>query len=459
MNASSAASETVNPERDSTGHKTSQGSLRARAISGSIWVIGGNFASQVVRLASNLILTRLLLEEYFGLMLLVQSVITGLELVSDFGIYGSVINHKRGDQQTFLNTAWTTQVLRGVVLWMVACLLTWPMAQWFGFPELIYLIPVAALTVVFTGFQSIEVALLNRGVMLGRITAMQLSTHALGVIVMVGLALVYQSVWVLVIGSLVSVAARSLASHFLVPGFQARFGWDKECFLEIYRYGRWITVSSALTFIVMYSDRFMIGRILDKDILGVYAIALFLAMSCIDVVRKLSRTTLFPIYARLAEKGRAQLRKQTFKVRGVLLAVMLPGLWITTLFGPWIINLLYDPRYAEAGWMLQFVSLGSIGMVITLTASSVLLAVRDSFRYMILQVARSVLLIGGMLIGYHYGGFPGLLLGVAASRFAEYPVLAWAIRKYHVWLPGLDLSAMVVSATVVGLGWYMGLIG
>ncbi len=50
--------------------KTSQ-SLFKRVIRGSIWTIGGHGASQIIRLASNLIISRLLFPEAFGLMALV----------------------------------------------------------------------------------------------------------------------------------------------------------------------------------------------------------------------------------------------------------------------------------------------------------------------------------------------------------------------------------------------------
>ena len=391
-------------------------------------------------------------------MLPVLTVITGLELMGDFGIYGSVINHKKGDQRAFLNTAWTLQILRGFLLWIAACVLAWPIAEWFGFPELLYLIPVAALTTVFAGFQSIEVPLLNRGVLVGRITGLDLVSHIIGVVTMIGLALIYQSVWVLVVGALVGSAIKSGFSHFLVPGFRARLGWDVESFREIYRFGRWIMVSSALTFAAMYADRFLVGRLLDERELGVFSIALYISTALLEVVRRLSRIVLFPIYARLAEQGRAQLRRQTLKVRAGLLGLVVPGLWCMTLFGPALLTLLYDPRYEQAGWMLQYLSIGAVGMVLSLTASGVLLAVRDSFHYMILQIARTLLLIAGMLVGYGFGGFPGLLLGMAIARFAEYPVLAWAINRYNVWLFKLDALTIGASAVVFGLGWYTGFI-
>ncbi|MDX2239769.1 MAG: oligosaccharide flippase family protein, partial [Leptolyngbyaceae cyanobacterium bins.302] len=71
-------------------------SLMQRVIRGSAWTIGGHAASQVIRLGSNLLLSRLLFPEAFGLMALVFTFITGLHMLSDFGVQPNIIQSKRG---------------------------------------------------------------------------------------------------------------------------------------------------------------------------------------------------------------------------------------------------------------------------------------------------------------------------------------------------------------------------
>ncbi len=88
-------------------------SLQKKAIGASVWVIIGYGSSQCLRLISNLILTRLLVPELFGLMALVNTFIIGLNLFSDVGIRPSIIRSERGEDPLFLNTAWTLQVIRG----------------------------------------------------------------------------------------------------------------------------------------------------------------------------------------------------------------------------------------------------------------------------------------------------------------------------------------------------------
>lgn len=114
-------------------------SLKSRAIRGSLWTLGGYGTSQLLRFASNLILTRLLFPEAFGLMSLVHIFLQGLEMFSDIGIAPNIIHSDRGDDPSFLNTAWTVQAIRGGGLWLLACAIAWPAARFYSEPMLVQL--------------------------------------------------------------------------------------------------------------------------------------------------------------------------------------------------------------------------------------------------------------------------------------------------------------------------------
>ena len=92
--------------------------LFARAMRSSAWTIFGFVASQAVRFGSNLILTRLLFPEAFGMMALVTVAMVGLGNFSDVGTGPAIAYNRRGDDPDFLDTAWTLHVIRGVLLWL-----------------------------------------------------------------------------------------------------------------------------------------------------------------------------------------------------------------------------------------------------------------------------------------------------------------------------------------------------
>src|SRR3990172_2524604 len=170
---SRAASSTSASPRSEAG--TGRG-LASAVFRGSALTFVGYGASIVLRLASNVVVTRLLVPEYFGLMALVNVILMGLAMFSDVGVGPSIIQHRRGDDPIFLNTAWTVQLIRGCLLWLGSVALAWPLAAFYGKPELIGLIPVAGLTGVLGGLESTRLFTLNRNLALGRLTLLELGS-------------------------------------------------------------------------------------------------------------------------------------------------------------------------------------------------------------------------------------------------------------------------------------------
>ena len=65
--------------------------VRARALRGASMTMIGFGGSNFLRLVSNLILTRLLFPEAFGLMALVQVFMSGMQMFSDIGIKTAIM--------------------------------------------------------------------------------------------------------------------------------------------------------------------------------------------------------------------------------------------------------------------------------------------------------------------------------------------------------------------------------
>jgi len=440
---------------DQPPERHAPGSLKKRAIEGSALTLGGYGAQQIVRLGGNYILTLLLAPATFGLMALVNMVLELLQKFSDIGINQSIIRDERGDDPDFLNTAWTVGIVRGVLIWLAACLLTWPVAQFYGRSELLALIPVAALTALIAGFRSTKIARTNRHLMLKRLTALELGSRILGTIAMIAWAGYSPTAWALVAGGVVTGIAVLAGSFLFLPGVGNRLHWDRDAANELIRFGKWIILSTAITFFLAQGDKMTLGKLMDENRFGIYAIAFMLARAVPEMILKLAPRVLMPVYARLIDQGPKRLRSQTQKMRLVLMAISLPILWILVLFGRHIIKI-YPEVYHEAGWMLEILAAGNIGLVVGITAGGITLARGDSFRFMVLQVGRAVLMIAGMWIGYQLDGERGLMIGMGVSYWANYPLLVWAIRPHGTWLPKLDALALGLSAAVIALRIWIG---
>lgn len=187
------------PSANGTANGKATRSLKQMATHGSLWTIAGYGTSQLLRFGSNLVLAKLLFPQAFGLMAIVNGVMQGLVMLSDVGIGQSIIRHTRRDDPAFYNTAWTLQIIRGMLLTLIGLSLAWPVGQFYD-PFLTRFIAVVSLTTLISGFNSTKIFTANRDMQLARITILDLSTQVIAICVTVGLAWYYHSIWSLVIG-------------------------------------------------------------------------------------------------------------------------------------------------------------------------------------------------------------------------------------------------------------------
>lgn len=430
-------------------------SLKKLAIRGAAWSFLGYGASQVIRFGSNLVLSRLLVPEYFGLMALINVLIIGLALFSDIGIGPSIIQSKRGDDPTFLNTAWTIQVFRGITLWLCACIAAWPFAQFYNEPKLVWIIPVASLSAIVAGFNSTSLFTANRNLELGRLTVIEIAAQTGSTTVMVTWALITPSVWALVAGGMTASSIKMLSSHFWLTGIKHRLTWDQKSAQSLFRFGRWIFISTMMTFFINQSDRLILGKFMSLSTLGVYSYAYQIAQVVEQIYQRIKQQVLFPIYSKLNYLHPKELRGRVKKVRLTLMAALLPILWFLIILGPNIIDFLFDPRYKDAGWMLQILAAGWIVPMAT-DIGPFYLAYGNSFLMMQILAIRSILLLGGMIVGGTLAGNTGLICGIAFSQVLLYPFQVLVYRRYSLWIPELDALGVLGSVAVIAGGlWLM----
>jgi O-antigen/teichoic acid export membrane protein len=420
-------------------------SLKKLAIRGAVWTIVGYGTSQILRLGSNLILTHLLEPKLFGLMALVYVFITGLHLFSDVGIGVSIIQNRRGDDPAFLNTAWTLQVVRGVVLWLCSFLLAWPVAQFYQKPEFLWLLPVVALSTVIAGFNSTAVFTLNRHMAISQLTIFEIGGQVISLVVTIVWAWsISKTIWALVIGSLVSDLVRMMWSHRIISKSSNRFAWDKEAAKELFSYGKWIFISTAITFFAEQSDRLILGKLLSLEMLGVYGVALTFADMPRSITLALSGKVILPAVSKLADLPRETIRAKLLQSRKPILIALAFGLTVLVSFGDILIEVLYDERYIEAAWMLPILALGIWPRMLCNTNEPSLFAIGKPQYPASANFTRFLCTALGVPLGYSLMKVPGAIVAVALNDLLFYLVI-----NYGLWREGLSGLRQDILATAL----------
>lgn len=423
-------------------------SLIARVLRGAA-LTGGSFVlMQALRFGSNLILARLLFPEAFGLMALVTMIVMGLTLLSDSGVQQSIMQHERGDEADFLNTAWTLNAVRGVLLWLIACALAWPVAQVYDAPELLVVLPVATLSLVCMGLAPTKVYTAQRHLQLGRITAIEMGTQIVSIAIMIVTALVTGSYWALVVGMLVAAFLKLALEWTILPGMSNRLAWERSAGRQLLSFGGWILLSSSCGFLILQGDRVFLGLYLSIEGLGIYTIAWFLASFPVLLAHSLAGRLLIPAYreSHLADNPRLHARIRRLRM------FMTGGVWtmllVLALIGPWLVGLLYDARYALAGPIMVLIAATQMFPLVMMSYDQAPLARGNSRLFFKLTALRAILQTALFLIGIVIAGLPGALAGQALAALLVYPAMARMARDLEVWDKRHDL----LFATLAALG-------
>ena len=413
------------------------------------------------RFVAATVLRAVLLPSAFGLMEAVNAVIVGLIMLSDIGLEQAVVHSRRGDDPRFIDTAWTLQVIRGIILWVVACLLAYPAAALVGEDRLLLLIPVAAFAVVAFGFQSTAEFTLRRQLRPGAVVLLEIVISCVTAAVTVVWAMVAPTVWALVAGSLFNALLHLVSSFVLarIAGHINRLRWDQESRKEIISFGKWITASSAVMFLANWSDRLLAVGLLGAAGAGVYATAMLLAEAVVGLQERILQGVLFPLYARVGrEFDRRQLRVTYYQSRlyldGLTLTIsgMLAGL------APWIVDILFEAPYAAASWMFRCLSAGAVFMFLA-SAGETCLRANGLTKYGLYQQGwRTVSVLVGVPAAYLAFGpdavVPAAALGQLPAVIGVWPAL-WRLGVLRperevlailFWLAGFGFGISLLTA-------------
>jgi O-antigen/teichoic acid export membrane protein len=402
-------------------------SLKSLAVRGTVWTLIGYGASQGLRFASNLILTRLLFPDLFGLMALLNTFIMGLHFFSDLGVRPSIIQNPRGDDPDFLNTAWTLQIIRGVGLWVCCVVMAWPVAAIYHNADLLWLFPILGLTTIFDGLMSTAIASLTRKLDLGKITRFEFIAQLISTVIMLVWAYISPTIWALVGSALVSGSLKMIWSHCL--GYTNRLAWDKSALKDLIHFGRWIFLSTVMTFLASQADRLILGGLFPLELLGIYTIAFTLSDLPLSVIQAVGSNVLLPVISQQSHLPRPELRRKILEKRNVVLLGTAVGLTGLICFGDVLILNLYDARYTQAAWMLPILALGNWPRMLPMTTAPALIAIGEPLYGAVGNCLKFVYMLVALPLGFLALGPLGAVIAIALNDIPFYLAISYGLWK------------------------------
>ncbi len=352
--------------------------------------------SRILRLATTVILVRLLAKSDFGVIALANGAILAMSAFREVGFSQALIHRKctdAEDERLTADTVFWILVATNTLLFGVGFALTPLIAGWFeeGFTSLVPVIRAMLVLFVIEGLMLTPLALLQKRMRFRSLSILEMRSTFVYAVTAVACAFMGLGVWSLVIGQ---VASRCLHACWLsrLAGFAPRLCWDGTIARELFRYGRWLWASAALQAFGRAGDRILLGRIGGGAVLGTYGVALNLcnapAKPVSNIINRLgfpALTTIRDDATRIAASLRSTFSLVTFVAlpAAIGLAVVAEDLIVTV----------YGQDWEDMVPIVRILAFYACAMSVGAIARPVLLAVGRPQIVFLIGGARQLLLI------------------------------------------------------------------
>jgi O-antigen/teichoic acid export membrane protein len=318
--------------------------LKFKVGIGGLVLGSGSGIENAARFLRNMILTRLLAPEAFGMMAIVMAVNAMYEAFTEVGIRESVIQNPRGSEETFLNGAWWFSLIRSCSLYLVAFFVAPLIAHFYKNGNLILLIRFAFLNMLFSGAVSAGAYSSLKKLDYRRWTVIVSGGNICGIIFAIFLAFILRNVWALAIGFCAESLFRLVLSYILCP-FMPRPVFHKQDLQDLFKFARGMFGLPLLTFISMRADTFTLGKLYSTSELGLYNMASNLAQMPSLMFSSLLGQTLLPAFSTMQQDTK-KLSDTFMKTSSLILYSNLPLVLFCFFFGKPLLTLAYGFPYA-----------------------------------------------------------------------------------------------------------------
>lgn len=317
---------------------------------------------KVMVFASTVILARLLTPGEFGLAGLASVIAGYLGTLHTFGVGEAFIQNKFGSKQA-ANATFVLSTASGILLFLLAVMLTPAVVLFFREPQLNVIFPAMASTYIITGLTTIHDALLVRELRFQTRLVPTLAQSLAKGISSIALAFLGYGVWAIVWGVIIGNLAKALALLWVSPWKPTR-DWDSKTTREIFGFGKFMVLQNILGALEDNVDYLIIGRRLGTEKLGFYTLGFRAPELAIVSLPAVISNVAYPAYAKIQE-DREALRRSVYKTVQLVSWVAIPaGIGLAMASSAFILTF-YTEKWADVIPVMQILSL--YAMVYTLT--------------------------------------------------------------------------------------------
>jgi polysaccharide transporter, PST family len=240
-----------------------------KVFNGAIITVAMRWSDRLIGLVSTVVLARLLMPEDFGIVAMAMLVVGFVDVFLNMGVNQVLIHNREAEREDY-DTAWTVRFVQSLCVGtIVFC--TAPLAvDYFDTPDVANVLRVMAFSIVVGGLENIGIITFQKELEFGRDFKFFFIKRIISFIVTLTIAIVFQTYWAMVIGSVVGRLTGVILSYGM-HSYRPSFSFAR--LASIWSFSQWVLFRNIGGYFDGTIDRFLIGNRLDATALGGYTLA------------------------------------------------------------------------------------------------------------------------------------------------------------------------------------------
>lgn len=388
--------------------------------------------SRGIGIASTLVLARILDTTDFGIVAIAFTISAALNSISNVGVTENLVRHKTVGRAE-LDTGFTVQLIKGVITGVLLVALAPSAATWFSEPRLTNVIYVLAGIFALSGLENIGIINFRREMRFDREFQLSVIERMLTFAATLTAALLLRSYWALVIGMLVGKIVRVIATYVMEP-YRPKLGlhaWG-----ELAGFSVWMWLSSLVYIIWIRADPLVVGSQVSKAVLGLYVVALDIALLPTTEIMEPIGAVLFAGFAAEHNTGKDP-RGNAFSLAVSLMVVMAPIALVVSAASTEIVGVLLGLKWSAAAPIVAILTFSVVLSPFSNTAAQSLTASGKIRSNLAVVVCASLIKVGVLYMAARTGDLDVIAISALTITSAESSMFI-----YMLWRNGSRFSGM-----------------
>jgi len=400
-----------------------------QTIKGISWIGAFRIVTRIISFARTALLARLLTPRDFGVFGIATLVLSFLEIVTETGI-NIILVQKKENINEFINTAWVTSIIRGVLISIFIIVLTPFIAGFFNDTSAVLMLYVISVVPLIRGFINPSITKFIKDLEFKKEFMYRTSIFFVESVVSLGIVFYSQSVIGLAFG-LICGAFFEVILSFIVVRPRPQFIFDKDKLFDVLGKGKWLTATGIFQYLYQNIDDIVVAKMVNVSTFGIYDMAYRISMLPITEISDVIGRVTFPVFVHMNTEIE-RLRTAFLKSFILTAAIVIPIGLIFYIFSKEIVLLLLGSQWIQASEILKVLALFGVIRALTQTAVPVLYALNKQDIMTKISILNFLIIALVIFPAVSTYGVIGAAYAAVISHLLAVPYLIYVLKKSSI---------------------------